>query len=157
MVTKYFDGIVPDYKGNVTEFDAQLEQDVAASVQAYEHDFDSYQIHLAIKDVFNMLDKANKYIDDTKPWALAKDEALKEQLASVMNHLVNVIKIATVLLKPFLVESAPKVFTSIGKEYTYEDIKDYTNVNGNTVNKGEVLFPRLDVVKETEYLQESMK
>ena len=157
MILKYFDGVTPDYKGCVTEFDKELEVSALNAITQYEEDFDKFQIHLAIKDIFNLLDKANKYIDDTKPWALAKDKTKQEELKSVMNHLMNIIKVATVCLQPILVNTVTKVFASIGKEYTYEDIKDFTNMNGNVVSKGEVLFPRLDVNKETEYLNESMK
>lgn len=157
MIQKYFNGVVPNYEGCVLEEDTSLEEEIKTSVKNYQQYFDQFSIHLALKEIFNLLDKANKYIDDTKPWALAKVSEDVNKLASVMNHLINVIKVATVCLQPVLVETAPKVFTQIGNTYTFDQLLDFSNVNGNKVNKGEVLFPRLDVNKETEYLLDSMK
>lgn len=158
MIQKYCGGIIPSYNGVVTEFDKALEDACHEHVKAFEDNMDKFYVSNAEKAIFELLSIGNKYIDETQPWALAKDESKKQELDSVLTHLALLIKAATIMLQPTLVESAPKVFASLGVEDTsYENILDFKTVEGKTVTKGESLFPRLDVKKECEYIASQMK
>jgi len=158
MIGKYFNGVIPTYNGLVGEFDADLEISMKNTIDFYESAMDKFTINQGAKEVFNLASKANKYIEDAKPWALAKDESKKLELESVMVHLALLIKEATILLSPYLVETSAKVFAQLGVEdISYENILDYSTVNGKHTNKGEVLFPRLDSKIETEYIEANMK
>jgi methionyl-tRNA synthetase len=157
MVSKYFGGTIPAYQGIVTEFDQKLEDDVKEHFDNYEKYFNNFEVDKALKEAFAMLSKANKYIDDTKPWALAKEEDKKNELASVMTHLSLIIKAASILLSPMLVETPAKAFAQLGVEDTsYENALDYNTVSNKQVSKGEVLFPRLDPKVELEYFESQM-
>ena len=157
MVSKYFDGTIPEYQGIVTEFDQKLEDDIKTHFENYEKYFNKFEVDDALKEAFAMLSKANKYIDDTKPWALAKDETKRNELASVMTHLALVIKAASILLSPMLVETPAKAFAQLGVEDTsYENLLDFSTVSNKKVTKGEVLFPRLDAKVELEYFESQM-
>ena len=157
MVSKYFGGTIPAYQGLVTEFDAKLEEDVKEHFNNYEKYFNNFEVDKALKEAFAMLSKANKYIDDTKPWALAKEEDKRNELASVMTHLALVIKAASILLSPMLVETPAKAFAQLGVEdVTYENALDYNTVSNKQVSKGDVLFPRLDAKVELEYFESQM-
>ena len=160
MISKYFDGVIPEYKGNVTEFDHFILEQANDTVIRYEKAFDTLKITDAFIAVMDLVNRANKYIDETMPWALAKDESKKEELASVMSHLANVLYVSSILLQPVLIHSAPKALEALGVS---EELKDYKNVKefgklGNTlVTKIDPLFPRLDVAKEAEYIKGLMQ
>ncbi len=158
MIDKYFDGIIPTNYGNFTNFDKELVEEMKNSKDRYEKLFDKYNISDAFKEVFDLLNKGNKYIDDTKPWELAKDENKKAELASVMNNLAMLIKEATILLSPVLVESAPKVYEAMGiKDTSYDHILDLNTIENNKVTKISPLFPRLDTKVEYEFIDSMMK
>ena len=160
MISKYFDGVIPEYKGNITEFDHFILEQANDTVIRYEKAFDTLKITDAFIAVMDLVNRANKYIDETMPWALAKDESKKEELASVMSHLANVLYVSSILLQPVLIHSAPKALEALGVS---EELKDYKNVKefgklGNTkVTKIDPLFPRLDVAKEAEYIKGLMQ
>ena len=159
MINKYFQGVIPTYQGKVTEFDGDLESTVEMAIKNYEHLFDDLKITEAITAAMDIVYRANKYIDETMPWALAKDPEKSKDLASVMNHLANAIYTAAMLLKPVLVKASDKAFAQLGIE---GDLLDYQNVykfgciGGQTVNKGEPLFPRLDATIEVAFIQDLM-
>ena len=141
MIVKYFDGVIPEYKGCVNKFDKELEEDMKLAVSLYQKEMDQYHVTDAFKEVFNLLSKANKYVDNTAPWALAKDEALKDELASVMVHLSLLIKACSIMLSPVLIESVPEVFKSLNvTDTSFEHILDYETVNNHKVIKGNNLF-----------------
>ena len=120
---------------------------------------DDLKITEAIAVVNELVNRANKYIDETTPWALAKEEEKKPQLESVMVHLANAIYIAGMLLKPVLTRASDKLFDQLG---IGEELREYQNVykfgcvEKVKVNKGEQLFPRLDVATEVEFIQNLM-
>jgi methionyl-tRNA synthetase len=119
---------------------------------------DHLYISNATKEVFTLLSKGNKYIDDTQPWVLAKDPEKKKELDSVLVHLALLIKEASILLSPVLIESTPKVFTYLGvSDTSYKHILDFDTVSNKTVTKAEGLFPRLDTKIENEYIASKMK
>ncbi len=159
MINKYFDGKIPEYKGKVTEFDGELESLAASVIKNYENLMDDLKITDAIALVNELVNRANKYIDETMPWSLAKDEAKKPELESGMLHLANCIYIAGMLLKPVLVNASDKLFAQLG---VAEDLNDYANVynfgcvGGHMVNKGDQLFPRLDTAIEVEFIKNLM-
>lgn len=158
MIEKYFGGIIPEYKGTVTEFDTELEKLAMDTIKNYETAYDNLRVTDAMIETFKLISASNKYIDNTKPWELAKVEN-KEALASVMNHLANNLYIAAILLSPVLTRAPKKLFAQLGIEESlqgYENLARYGVVGGQKVNKGEPLFPRLDVAKEVEYIRDLM-
>ena len=155
MINKYFDGVIPEYKGKVNEFDGALESVAANAIKSYENLFDDLKITDAIISANELVTRANKYIDETMPWALAKDEAKKEELASVMNHLANAIFISGMLLKPILVTASDKLFDQLGVPESlrnYNNIYEFGCLGGVKVNKGDQLFPRLDATVEVPWI-----
>ena len=160
MMNKYFDGFIPEYKGQVTEFDGALESFIKTSISQYESSLDDLRITEAITFVNEIVNRANKYIDETTPWILAKDEARKAELESVMNHLANAIFIAATLYKPVLVVSSEKALDQLNIPANlrdYQNIYNFGVVGGIQVNKAEQLFPRLDPKVEVPFISELMK
>ena len=158
MINKYCGGVIPAYQGQVTPFDQPLEYACKEHLANYEFNMDHLYISNATKEVFTLLSKGNKYIDDTQPWVLAKDPEKKKELDSVLVHLALLIKEASILLSPVLIESTPKVFTYLGvTDTSYEHILDFDTVSNKVVSKVEALFPRLDTKIENEYIASKMK
>ena len=159
MIHKYFNGVVPEYKGQLTEFDGSLESTVDSTIKNYENAMDDLRITEAITYVNELVNRANKYIDETTPWVLAKDESKKDELASVMNHLAYSIYVASRLYHPVLVDASDKAFELLG--LSSED-SDYKNINNKHVLdnhltvKGDPLFPRLDAAIEVPFINELM-
>ena len=112
----------------------------------------------AIASVNELVSRANKYIDETTPWVLAK-EGRTEELASAMNHLANAIFISAKLYEPVLVKASPKAFNQLGLDENnrgYEKVYNFGSISGTKVNKGDQLFPRLDSEVEVAFIQELM-
>ncbi len=159
MIGKYFDGKIPEYKGAVGAFDAALHDLCLSTIKDYEALNDDLKVSEAYAKVMELVSAANKYIEDNAPWALAKDENRKAELESVMAHLAEVLFTAGMLLKPILVVKADKIFDALGiseEERTYDNVGKFGLLDNHLVNKGEPLFPRLDVAKETEYIASLM-
>ena len=163
MCEKYFGGTV--HKAAGTEaIDTELETMVNELLGKVTADMDNLTIPQALMEIFAVIQRANKYIDETAPWALAKDEANKPRLASVMYNLLESIRICTVLLTPFIPDSCEKIFAQIG---ACECCRDWDSAAkwGSlsatvTVHKGEAIFPRVDAQKaleELEAIQEAQK
>ena len=155
MVEKYFGGTLPENKEH-GEFDDDLIE-TAVSLRSKVDDFiDKTQINNALAEIFKVVSRANKYIDETTPWVLAKDEANKPRLAAVLYNLLDTVRIVSTLLSAFMPGTMPKVWEQIGaadEDVTYENA-DKFNVLSQTaaVKKGAALFPRIDVEKEIEEL-----
>ena len=159
MISKYFEGVIPEYKGQITEFDGALESMIDSTISNYEKAMDDLRITEAITYVNELVNRANKYIDETTPWALAKDETKVDELASVMNHLARAIYVASRLLHPVLVVASDKAFEQLGlslEKAGYENIHDKHLLDKLTVNKGNPLFPRLDPTIEVPFINELM-
>ena len=159
MIIKYFDGVIPEYKGKVTPFDGEIESFTETVIKSYEDLMDDLKITDALAMVNELSNRANKYIDETTPWALAKDEAKKDELASVMYHLAMSIFVCGMLFKPVLVKSSDRIFDQLGIEEAnraYDKIHDYGCLSGLKVNKGEQLFPRLDAAVEVQFIKDLM-
>ena len=162
MINKYFDGVIPTYEGNVTEFDALIVQAQKDTVNKYEEAMEDMEFSVALASIWQYVSRTNKYIDETQPWALAKDENKLAELASVMTHLAESIRHIAVLLQPFLTRTPEKIFAQIGvKEDVLKTWESTTRFNmlkeGTKVEKGEPMFPRLDREEEVAFIKEQMQ
>ena len=159
MINKYFDGVIPEYNGRVNDVDGNLEDLTKLTISSYEKLMDDLKITDAIAQVNELVNRANKYIDETEPWALAKDPEKKANLESVMVHLANTIYVAGMLMKPVLVNASDKLFDQLGvagELLNYDKIYEYGIVSGLKVEKKDQLFPRLDTAVEVEFIQNLM-
>ena len=157
MVEKYFGGTLPVERAE-GEFDADLIAAASALRGKYEAEMEKFQFQNGLEAIFKVIQRANKYIDETMPWALAKDEANKPRLASVMYNLLEAIRICTTLLLPFIPASCEKIFAQIGADASVQTW-DKANVWGALsqtacVHKGEAIFPRIDAAKALAELEE---
>ena len=148
MTKKYFDGVIPAPAGEEGP-DAELKAEAAKAYAGFTENFDGYRAQDALEAVFTMLRRANKYIDETMPWALAKDESKKERLGTVLYNLLETLRIAALLLRPIIPESADKILTTISCESDeFESASAFGLVKPNhTVGEQSVLFARLDEAK----------
>ncbi len=155
MIEKYFGGHLPAERVS-DPMDDELKAMIAALPERYAAQMDIYQPHLALEEVFRCIQRANKYIDETAPWKLAKDEANKPRLAEVMYNLLEALRVSLICLTPFMPESCDKAFAQIGaQECRSWDDAFYGALKGEfTVRKGETLFPRLDLDKTLAELEE---
>ena len=156
MINKYFDGVIPAYKGRINDVDGNLEDLTKLTIESYERLMDDLKITDAIAQVNELVNRANKYIDETEPWALAKDPEKRANLESVMVHLANSLYVAGMLMKPVLVTASDKLFDQLGVTgdlLNYDNIYKYGVVGGLKVEKKDQLFPRLDTAVEVEYIQ----
>jgi len=161
MINKYFSGNIPEYNGNVTDFDAELREQAESTIEKYGDLMNDMHFNSALATVWSLISRTNKYIDETEPWILAKDESKREQLASVMTHLVLSLRVVSNLLKPILLHSSKEILSQLGlTEETDSPIHNLTfkkDLKGITVvEKGTPIFPRLDVDEEVKAIQESM-
>ena len=155
MVIKYFDGTLPAEK-QAGEFDDALIDAVKALRPAVDEAVENTQLNVALAEIFKVVSAANKYIDETTPWVLAKDEANKPRLAAVLYNLLEAIRVTTTLLSAFMPTDMPKVWEQIGagaEHVTYEKAAEFDVLPADvTVKKGDVIFPRIDVDKEIDEL-----
>ena len=156
MTEKYFGGTLPA-GGEADEIDNELIEMASSLRDVYEAKMEKYAFQDALMEIFKVLSRANKYIDETAPWVLGKDESKKARLAKVMYNLLESIRICTILLKPFIPQSCEKIFAQIGADEALTGW-DAANVFGAmaetvTVHRGENIFPRIDLAKELEALE----
>ena len=155
MVDKYFGGTLPDDR-LAGDFDADLIAMATALKAKVEKGIDEVQLSNTLAEIFKVVSRANKYIDETAPWVLAKDEANRARLAAVLYNLLETIRITSILLTPFMPSTTPKIFEQIGAAeavQTLDSTEKFGALDKNvTVKKGEVLFPRIDIQKEIDEL-----
>ena len=159
MIGKYFQGVVPAFEKNVNPTDKELEDLTALTITRYETLVDDLKVTEAYAEIMNLVSRANKYIEENAPWALAKDETKEKELRSVMAHLAHVLFVAGMLLKPILVHKSDAIFDQLGlgnDERHYDLVSDVHLLDGKVVHKGEQLFPRLDAEKEIEAIKVMM-
>lgn len=161
MVNKYFDGEVPAYRGNVTAYDAELCGAAARAVEKVEEVMENLEFSVALTAISAFISRTNKYIDETQPWTLAKDDTKKEELASVMVHLVEALRIASILLQPFMTQAPAKIWEQLniqpGQLTSWDSVKSFGLIPAGTkLGTGEPLFPRLDTDAEIQYILDSM-
>ncbi|UBH13081.1 methionine--tRNA ligase [Macrococcus armenti] len=162
MINKYFGGTLSGYKGQMHEVDAEIEKLAVETKAAYDAAMENMQYSVALQEVWKLISRTNKYIDETTPWILIKDESQKELLESVMYHLVENIRFAAVLLRPFLTETPYKIFEQLNLTdetlYEFDSLKSYGQIKQLTVvEKATPIFPRLDVEAEVEFIKGTMQ
>lgn len=161
MIEKYFDGVIPPHDTPVPEQDDTIIPAASALADRIEESMNAFHINEAIGEIFKLVRLCNKYIDLTAPWLLAKDEANKARLGTVLYNLAECLRIIGVTLQPFLTRTSPKIFAQLG--ITDEALMSFDSIHtfgllpvGQKVVKGEALFPRIDMKKELEYLNSLM-
>nr|WP_227871904.1 methionine--tRNA ligase [Paenibacillus bovis] len=161
MIDKYCDSTIPGYAGRVLEVDGLLEDTVQQTIDKVEQAMEKLEFSVALTAISQLISRTNKYIDETQPWVLAKDEANRAQLDSVMYHLAESLRIISVLLKPFLTRAPKQISEQIGATAeelnTWDSIRTYGQIPAGTrVVKGDPIFPRLDAKEEVAYIVEAM-
>ena len=160
MSQKYFEGTLPA-GGAADALDSELKALADEVVAGYEKQMESFQFSLALNEVFRLLDRANKYIDETTPWVLAKSEETKPRLLTVMKNLCESIRVSALLLTPFMPESCGKIFDLLGvcdrgRSWDSRFFREANDASWNTTT-GAPLFPRIDIEKELKELEELTK
>ncbi len=160
MIEKYFGGTLPEER-QADPLDDELIAMVGGLQAKYEEQMEKYAFQNALIEVFKVVSRANKYVDETAPWVLGRDEANKARLATVLYNLVETIRVCAILLTPFIPSTTPKIFEQIGAG---EEISQYASAGifgllpvNVTVKKGETLFPRIDMAKELAELEADRK
>lgn len=158
MVEKYNEGLIPSVKTE-TEFDSELKRQAKESVENFNIEMDKLQFHEALENCWKLVRRTNKYIDETMPWALAKDDSKKDVLDTVLYNLCESIRIIATLINPIMNLTANKIYDQLGitgqeSITNWESTKTFGLLNeGVKVTKGDALFPRLDIDKEVEELE----
>ncbi|CAM3642917.1 methionine--tRNA ligase [Marinicrinis lubricantis] len=162
MIGKYFDGKIPAYAGQVTAHDGELQQLSRSVISEVEEAMERMEFSIALISIWKLVSFTNKYIDLTQPWVLAKDESLKAELASVMYHLAESLRITSIMLQPFMTKTPAKIWAQLGIQpgaatawdsiYTFGQLPE-----GAEVQKAEPIFPRLEVEQEVAYIVSAME
>lgn len=162
MINKYFDGELSGYKGQLHEKDAELESLALETKAKYDEAMENLQFSVALQEIWKLISRTNKYIDETTPWILAKDETETELLESVMYHLLENIRFAAVLLRPFLTQTPYRIFSQMNlddeKLQNFDSLQTYGQLGQIKVTETPApIFPRLDAEKEVEFIKASMQ
>ncbi|CCC57944.1 methionine--tRNA ligase [Caloramator australicus] len=155
MIEKYFNGTIEKgiFEG---EFDEDLKRTALEVPKNVENLMDSLRVSESLDEIWRLVRRANKYIDETMPWVLAKDDANKERLKGVLYNLTEAIRIISVLISSFMPDTSRKIneqFNFEGKVVTWDSVLDFGNLERVSVKRGELLFPRIDVEKKLEELE----
>ena len=159
MINKYFGGQVPVYVENVTDFDADLAKVVAENIEEFHKQMNAVDFPRALDAVWNIISRTNKYIDETAPWVLAKEDGDKEQLAAVMAHLAASLRVVAHLVQPFMMTTSNAIMGQLGLsgEFDLENLElSGFPENVTVIPKGTPIFPRLDMDEEIAYIQSQM-
>lgn len=155
MIEKYNSGIVPDAKLE-DEYDKSLKEVALAAADRVEAEMDKFAFHSALEEIWILVRRANKYIDEKMPWVLAKDEAERDNLDTCLHNLAESIRIVSILIYPFMHSTSDEIRKQMGLWYAdvaWEDAKEFEMMYQEKVKKGKPLFPRIDVEKELEELE----
>ena len=159
MINKYFGGQIPAYVENVTAFDTDLAKVVEENITEYHKQMNAVDYPRALEAVWNIISRTNKYIDETAPWVLAKEDGDKEQLAAVMAHLAASLRVVAHLIQPFMMNTSNAIMEQLGLDLDF-DLENLTLAgfpeNVTVVAKGTPIFPRLDMEEEIAYIQSQM-
>ncbi len=154
MIEKYNDGIVPP-QGEEVDPDADFKAVALGAAAKVEEAMDQFKFNVALEEIWTVIRRANKYIDETTPWILAKDDSTKERLNTVLHNLAEALRIVSVLIHPFMHTTSTKIRKQMGLWYAdpvWEDATVFEMMKGEQVKKGEAIFPRIDIEKELEEL-----
>jgi methionyl-tRNA synthetase len=162
MVNRYFDGVIPDYTDSTEVFDAALLQVNREVVSSYEEAMEKMEFSVALSSIWQLVSRNNKYIDETQPWNLAKTEENNAKLASVMVHLAESLRRIAVLLQPFLTRTPKEIFKQLGITdetlQTWESLEQFGMIpSGTKVEKGQPIFPRLEMEEEVAFIKTKMQ
>ena len=159
MINQYFDGVLPNPTG-YTDLDNEVIAMANGVLPLVKKNIDAIDVPTALGEIFKLIERANKYIDETEPWKLGKDTAMKDRLSTVMYVLAECIRIATILLKPFITKAPDKILSFFSIDGSL--IKDFDTVKfgelkgGTAVIKAEPVFPRIDINKEIQEIEKMM-
>ena len=161
MCNKYFGGQVPKYNGHKNDVDEEIETFAKEVTTKFEQKIDNLEIANSLQEIWNLVSRTNKYIDETMPWVLAKEDN-KEKLESCIYHLIENLRRIAILINPFMTATSEKMFKQLGIETeelkTWESLENYNEIEDTKViEKGEPLFMRLNSEEEIEYIKKEMK
>lgn len=163
MINKYFGGIIPSENLQSTEFDAALKEQAESVRIKYEESMEKMQFSVVLADLWTLVSRTNKYIDETQPWVLAKEEADKPKLGTVMRNLAESLHQIAVMLQPFMTTTPKRMMEQLGlddKFLAWDTIETFGNTipaNIKVVEKGIPIFPRLESEVEIAYIREEMR
>ena len=162
MINKYFDGVIPAYSGSTGEFEQSLLEVNKSTVEKYDEAMEKMEFSVALSVLWQLVSRTNKYIDETQPWQLAKEEAQVDQLKAVMVHLAESLRRIAIMLQPFLTQTPKEIFSQLGVEAesltTWESMNEFGVIPaGIVVKKGNPIFPRLDLEEEVNYIKMKMQ
>ena len=155
MINKYFGGEVKKPSQKYFEVDNELENLASEVIKDYNNSFANFRFQDGLNAVWSLISRTNKYIDETTPWSLAKDESKKEELMDVMYHLYEVLRLVSIMISPVMSDTSNIIFDELGlkeEEKQYSSLVFGLDVNNKVVEKAEILFKRLDLQKELEEL-----
>ncbi len=155
MIEKYCGGLVPESAAE-DDTDRDLKEIAVGAASKVEEQMDKFAFNMALEEIWVLVRRANKYIDEKMPWVLAKDESKKSELDTCMHNLAESIRIISILISPFMNETAEKIRKQMGLWYSdivWEDAFTFHMMNGEQVKRGENIFPRLDIEKELAELE----
>ncbi len=161
MIDKYFDGTLPEFESGLTEFDAELKEMALSTVEKVESALENMEFSVALNSIWALVGRTNKYIDETKPWALAKEEESRSALASVIGHLAEGLRYVSILIQPFLTHTPGRIWNQLGLQEgeltAWESLRTFGNkLAGKKISKGEPIFPRLELADEVAWIVGSM-
>jgi methionyl-tRNA synthetase len=157
MIDKYFDGNIPEFQNGLTAFDGELEEMALSTVEKVETSLEKMEFSIALNAIWALVGRTNKYIDETKPWVLAKEEESRAALASVMGHLAESLRYVSVLIQPFLTHTPNLIWSQLGiqegEQTTWESLRAFGDqLAGTKVSKGDPIFPRLEMANEVAWI-----
>ena len=161
MCNKYFGGVVPKYNGCKNDVDKELEEFAKNVTSKFEKTFEEFEISNSLQEIWSLVSRTNKYIDETSPWVLAKEEN-KEKLEACIYHLIENLRRIAILISPFMESTSEKMFNQLGianpELKTWESLDNYEKIeNTKVIEKGEPLFMRLNAEEEIEFIKNKMK
>ncbi|KGX85466.1 methionine--tRNA ligase [Pontibacillus litoralis] len=162
MIDKYFDGHIPAYKAGEQPVDTELEHFANETRVKVEEAMEKMEFSVALSAIWSLISRTNKYIDETTPWVLAKDEAQKQRLGNVMAHLAASLRHIAVLIQPFMTRTPQMIMTQLGLQeeryLAWDSLDEMDIIPANTkVQKGSPIFPRLDAEEEAQIIKDMMK
>lgn len=161
MISQYFDGEIPAFQSNETKEDEALEQFIRETIEKVTVAMDKMQFSTALSAIWDLISRTNKYIDETEPWVLAREEENKGRLGNVMAHLAESLRIISILLQPFLTEAPKQIGQQLGIKdealQTWDSMQTIGKIPAGTkVEKGKPIFPRLEMEDEVKRIKAMM-
>ena len=160
MINKYFDGVIPTELTEKTDFDDNLQNVAKEQIAKFESNMDSYYVSDSLQELWKYIARANKYVDETTPWILAKEEN-KEKLKAVMFNLAEALRKIAIMLKPFMPNTSDEILNQLGipkEDGIWENLYEFNKIKPNTkvAEQGKPLFVRLDQEEEIQYIKSAM-